>query len=160
MAEQIKQLYEFGLFRVDPVKRLLVREGEVISLKPKVFETLLVLLERRARVVEKEELMQLLWPDSFVEENNLSVNVSALRRALGEGGEHRYIVTLPGRGYRFVAEVREVTEGEAELMVRQSKVRVIVEEEERDEGVKGWMGEGVMEGARSLTASPSHLFTR
>jgi Tol biopolymer transport system component/DNA-binding winged helix-turn-helix (wHTH) protein len=111
MSEQTTRLYEFGPFRVDAVKCVLVRDGEVVPLTPKTFETLLVLIRNRGRVLEKEELLKEVWPDTFVEENNLARNISALRKALGEGlNEHKYIVTVPGRGYRFVADVTEVDE--------------------------------------------------
>lgn len=104
-----KGSYEFGPFRLDVTKRLLFREGEPLTLPARLFETLLVLVENNGRLVEKDELMIRLWPDTVVEEANLTVNVSALRKALGESTkEHRYIVTVPGRGYRFVADVREV----------------------------------------------------
>jgi len=101
--------YEFGPFRLDPVKRLLKRDGETVPLTPKALETLLVLIEHRDRVVDKDDLMKLLWPDTVVEEANLAVNVSLLRKALQENpSTHQYVVTVPGRGYRFVASVREV----------------------------------------------------
>jgi DNA-binding winged helix-turn-helix (wHTH) protein/TolB-like protein len=79
-----------------------------VPLKPKVFDTLLVLVENSGRVVDKEELMQLIWPDVAVEENNLTQNISAIRKSLGDRqNEHRYVLTVPGRGYRFVADVRK-----------------------------------------------------
>ena len=87
MSQPAIHCYGFGPFRLDAIKRLLLREGEVVPLKPKVFETLLVLVERRGEVLGKEELIQRVWPDSFVEEGNLSVNIFALRRALGETPE-------------------------------------------------------------------------
>src|SRR5947209_3806760 len=101
-------IYEFGDFRLDASKRLLLRGGgEVVPLTPKVFDTLLYLVERGGVVVDKDELMRGVWPDTVVEENNLNQNISTLRRVLGESrGEHRYILTVPGRGYRFVAEVK------------------------------------------------------
>src|SRR6185295_2908661 len=103
MQQQTKQIYEFGPFRLDPIKRVLLKEEELVQLTPKAFETLLALVERRGQLFEKDELMQRLWPDSFVEEGTLTVNISTLRKALGEHrGEHRYIVTVPGRGYCFV----------------------------------------------------------
>jgi TolB-like protein/DNA-binding winged helix-turn-helix (wHTH) protein/Tfp pilus assembly protein PilF len=106
-GELLDQFYEFGPFRLDRGKRLLWRDGEVVSLSPKAFDTLLALIEKRGELLDKDTLMQTLWPDSFVEEANLTVKVSQLRRALGElPHEHQYIVTVPGRGYRFVAEVR------------------------------------------------------
>lgn len=111
MQKPRKRLYEFGPFRLDPRKRLLWRAGEVVSLKPKAFETLLVLLENRGRVMDKDELLRLLWPDTIVEENSLNKQVSALRRLLGESAaDHRYIVTVHGRGYSFVADVRELSD--------------------------------------------------
>jgi DNA-binding winged helix-turn-helix (wHTH) protein/TolB-like protein/Flp pilus assembly protein TadD len=103
--------YDFGPFRVNVTERLLQRDGEIVSLTPKVFDTLLVLVENNGHVVEKNELMQQLWPDSFVEESSLTQNVSLLRRALSEGApDVNYIETIPKRGYRFVAEVREHNE--------------------------------------------------
>ena len=108
IPQQTKHFYQFGSHRLDPAKRVLLLEGKPLPLTAKVFDTLLVLVERRGQVVEKDELMKLLWPDSFVEEANLSQNVSILRKVLGESpNDHRYIVTVPGRGYRFVARVTE-----------------------------------------------------
>jgi DNA-binding winged helix-turn-helix (wHTH) protein/tetratricopeptide (TPR) repeat protein len=102
-------LYEFGNFRLNPQKRIVLREGELLPLTPKCFDLLLVLVERRNEVLVKEELMDLVWQDTAVEEGNLNRHVSTLRKVLGESpNDHRYIVTVPGRGYRFVAEVREV----------------------------------------------------
>jgi DNA-binding winged helix-turn-helix (wHTH) protein len=113
MAPHLQQrLYEFDLFRVDVSRRLLLRQGEAIPLTPKAFDILLILVQNRDRVVEKDELMKLVWPDTAVEENNLTRNISSLRRALGERPEeHRYIVTIPGRGYRFAAELPAATVG-------------------------------------------------
>lgn len=96
--------YEFDDFRLDSHKRLLLRAGEPGRLK--AFALLLVLIERRERVLEKDELRQTVWPATTVEENNLTVHISALRKALGErAGVPNYIVTIPGQGYRFTAEV-------------------------------------------------------
>jgi TolB-like protein/Tfp pilus assembly protein PilF len=106
------KVYEFDDFRVDAAKRVLLRRGEPVPLSPRVFDTLLYFVEHHGWVLEKDELMRGIWPDAFVEENNLNQNVSALRRALGESrGENRYIVTLPGHGYRFVAAVTAGDEG-------------------------------------------------
>jgi serine/threonine-protein kinase len=101
-------VYEFGDFRLDAGKRLVTgRDGAAVALTPKVFETLLYLVEHPGTVLDKERLMEAVWPDSIVEENNLSQNISTLRNVFGESpGSHHYIVTVPGRGYRFVAEVR------------------------------------------------------
>jgi len=107
-----RQFYEFGPFRLDPARRLLSRQGEVIPLTSKVLDTLLVLVENRGRVVDKEELMKAVWPDTFVEEGNLTQNISMLRKVLGESPtQHAYIETLPKRGYRFVASVTEAAAG-------------------------------------------------
>ncbi|HEV2706147.1 MAG TPA: winged helix-turn-helix domain-containing protein [Pyrinomonadaceae bacterium] len=115
MNRQALHFYEFGVFRVDAQERLLYREGEVVPLTPKVFDTLLVLVQNSGHVLEKTELMQTLWPDSFVEESSLAQNISLLRKALGEGAsERQYIETVPRRGYRFVAEVRETKREAAE----------------------------------------------
>jgi DNA-binding winged helix-turn-helix (wHTH) protein/TolB-like protein/Tfp pilus assembly protein PilF len=105
-------VYEFGDFRLDTAKRLLRRlDGTAVPLTPRVYETLLYMVEHHDTVLDKERLMEAVWPDSIVEENNLSQNISTLRRIFGETpGSHRYIVTVPGRGYRFVAEVREQTD--------------------------------------------------
>ncbi|HEV7506043.1 MAG TPA: winged helix-turn-helix domain-containing protein [Thermoanaerobaculia bacterium] len=104
-----RSLYEFGGFRVDPVRRRLLRSQEQVPLTPKAFSILLILLERRGGVVEKEELIQTVWPDTYVTEANLTQNISSLRKALGErANEHRYVVTVPGRGYSFVADVIEI----------------------------------------------------
>lgn len=106
--------YEFGPFRLDLSARRLLRDGEETPLKPKAFDMLVILVENNQRVVEKEELMRLLWPDIAVEENNLTVHKSALNKALGEG----YIQTVQRRGYRFAADVREIppTMGQAGLL--------------------------------------------
>ena len=125
------RFYEFGPFRIDTIKRLLLRDGEPITLKAKCFETLLILVEAGGQVLEKDDLMRRIWPDTIVEESNLTVYISALRRALGENHrDHRYIVTVPGRGYSFVAEVKEVREESAELVLpKQSSLSLIAEEE-------------------------------
>ena len=83
--QKIKELYEFGPFRVDPDKQTLLRDGEPVALTPKFFQLLLVLLRRQNDVVTKDELMKAVWPDTFVEETNLTRNIFALRKALGEG---------------------------------------------------------------------------
>src|SRR6266540_1886615 len=104
-------VYEFGGFRVDPAKRRLQRvDGMPVPLTSKVFDTLLYMLEHHDAVLEKERIMETVWPDSIVEENNLAQAISKLRQVFGETpGSHNYIVTVPGRGYRFVAEVKERT---------------------------------------------------
>ncbi|HWQ36556.1 MAG TPA: winged helix-turn-helix domain-containing protein [Blastocatellia bacterium] len=107
-----RHLYQFGPFQLDVAERRLAREGQPVSLKPKVFDLLVVLVENRGRLLEKEQLYQALWPDSVVEEVNLNVNVSALRKALGETPTNpQFIETIPKKGYRFIAAVTEQTIG-------------------------------------------------
>jgi TolB-like protein/DNA-binding winged helix-turn-helix (wHTH) protein/Tfp pilus assembly protein PilF len=105
-------LYEFGGFQLDPAKRLLRRlDGTPVPLTSRVFDTLLYMVEHHDAVLDKERIMEAVWPDSIVEENNLAQAISKLRQVFGETpGSHIYIVTVPGRGYRFVAEVKERTE--------------------------------------------------
>ncbi len=99
-------VYKFGEFHIETGKRLLLRGGAPVALTPKAFDTLLHLIQNRQRVVHKDELMQAIWPDTSVEENNLNQNISTLRRVLGESrGENRYIATIPGKGYRFIADL-------------------------------------------------------
>jgi DNA-binding winged helix-turn-helix (wHTH) protein/tetratricopeptide (TPR) repeat protein len=108
MNRQDNHICEFGHWRVDAAQRLLFHEGEHVPLQPKAFEILLALVERRGELVSKEELMERVWPDAFVEEINLTKNISVLRKTLANGNGHgrqEYIVTIPKRGYRFVAEI-------------------------------------------------------
>jgi eukaryotic-like serine/threonine-protein kinase len=96
MGTEPKIVYEFGPFRVDPDRQLLLRENQPVALTPKAFETLLILIRHHREVVSKDDLMKELWPDAFVEEANLSQNIFMLRKALGDTPEaRRYIVTLP-----------------------------------------------------------------
>jgi TolB-like protein/DNA-binding winged helix-turn-helix (wHTH) protein/Tfp pilus assembly protein PilF len=110
MSEQSRRSYEFGPFSADPIKRLLLRNGEPVPLSPKALETLLALIESRDRVLTKDELLKQVWGDTIVEEGGLTKNISLLRKALGEKPDtHQYIVTVPARGYQFVADVREMS---------------------------------------------------
>src|SRR5450432_2062968 len=104
-------VYEFEEFRIETGKRVLLRGAETVPLTARAFDTLLHLVQQRGKVVEKNELMQAVWPDTVVEENNLNQNISTLRRALGENrGENRYIATVSGKGYRFLHDVAIVQE--------------------------------------------------
>jgi DNA-binding winged helix-turn-helix (wHTH) protein len=110
MSDAELPIYEFGDYRLDAGKLLLSRGGRPVPLTPKVFDTLLLLVKRKGEVLEKEELLRTIWPDTIVEENNLNQNISTLRRVLGESrGENRYIATVPGRGYRFISEVQTLS---------------------------------------------------
>ncbi|HEV7397836.1 MAG TPA: winged helix-turn-helix domain-containing protein [Pyrinomonadaceae bacterium] len=114
MSKPAQAVYEFGPFRLDQERYLLLRHGDAIQLSPKAFEILLFLVAHRGEILKKDFLIETIWPDTFVEESNLAQNIFLLRKALGEEkNEHRYIVTLPGVGYRFVAAVREIPFPEA-----------------------------------------------
>jgi TolB-like protein/DNA-binding winged helix-turn-helix (wHTH) protein/lipoprotein NlpI len=137
MNDTAVRIYEFGPFSLDAQRRLLLRKGERVRLSAKAFEILLVLLEEKGRLVEKDELMRRVWPDAVVEENNLTVNMSALRKALNEGPrDNRYLVTIPGRGYQFVADVRQHAaergwEIESKALSNQPIIQAVAESEER-----------------------------
>src|SRR5215471_10868069 len=102
-----RELYEFGPFSLDPAERVISRDGVPVALTPKVFDTLVCLVRNRGRLLTKDELLKEIWLDPFVEEVNLAVNISRLRKTFGENPQdNRYIETLPGHGYRFIAEVQ------------------------------------------------------
>ena len=108
MPRQSRHIYEFPPFRLDPVERSLSKNGAVVALTPKAFDTLVVLVENNRHIMTKEELLEAIWPDTYVEETNLAQHISMLRRVLGEkpdGGQ--FIETIPKRGYRFVAPVKK-----------------------------------------------------
>ncbi|MCM3873683.1 MAG: winged helix-turn-helix domain-containing protein [Pyrinomonadaceae bacterium] len=149
MSEQNHNIYEFGPFRLDARKRLLLREGEIVPLKPKAFETLLALVEGGGRVLAKDELMKRVWPDTTVEEGNLTFNISSLRKGLGDDPRrHEYIVTIPGEGYQFVAGVRATFD---ELVVHESTTMTI---EELDGEMVG-MGDGETRGKEEILLLPA-----
>src|SRR6516165_2177342 len=110
MSLMEKEIYDFGPFSLDPAERVISRDGVPLSLTPKVFDTLVCLVRNRGRLLTKDELLKEIWPNTFVEEVNLAVNISALRKVFGEGPQDcRYIATIPGSGYRFVAELRKAS---------------------------------------------------
>ncbi len=120
--EQLEQAarrltYSFGPFLLDPAERRLALDGRDLRLSPKVFETLVLLVERHGLLVDKDDLMKVLWPDTFVEEVTLARNISLLRKALGDApgqDQSQYIETVSKHGYRFIAEVKEVYQPEAQ----------------------------------------------
>lgn len=128
--ENEKQMYEFGPFRVDPEKEILLRGDRTVPLTPKSFQLLLVLVRHSNELVTKDDILKAVWPDTFVEEANLSRNIFLLRKALGEAPEdHRYILTVPGRGYRLAEDVRLVPERKLSLVAAtHTKVQVEVRE--------------------------------
>src|SRR5215469_6040105 len=133
MGASPKFLYEFGTFRMDPEKQVLLRDDQPVPVASKAFETLLILVRHSREVVSKDDLMKELWPDSFVEEGNLSQNIFMLRKALGDSPEaRRYIVTMPGKGYRFTAEVRTLTQnGDDVLIASRSHSEMVLEHTDR-----------------------------
>jgi len=140
--QQSQVVYQFGPFRVDPEKEILLRDREPVPLTPKAFQILLVLIRQGPELVSKDELMKAVWPDTFVEEANLSRNIFLLRKALGEGPQdHRYVLTVPGRGYRLAERVQlvsaagELVEKTAEetddlqiVATRESRIQLRVED--------------------------------
>src|SRR4030095_14788386 len=128
MSTRTQHLYEFGPYRLDTAEQLLLRDGEPVPLTPKAFETLVALVERNGHLVEKDELMKLVWSDAFVEESNLTNNVYALRKMLGPGENGRMnIETVPKRVYRFTAPVRDLS-AEALVVEKRTLTRVVTEE--------------------------------
>ena len=127
MSQQPKFVYEFGPFCLDTEERVLLHDGKLVPLKPKVYETLLALVRNSRHVVEKEKLMQEVWPDTFVEENNLTGNIFALRKAFDH---YNFIETVPRRGYRFVADVRKVQVEDIGLQGQETKTftQVVIKE--------------------------------
>ncbi len=132
MSNQPQHLYEFGPFQLDTEKRRVMRDGEIVSLTPKAFELLTVLVQRGGQVIEKDELMRQVWPETFVEEGNLSVHIFALRKALGENGDGQgYIETVPRQGYRFISSVQELkADGAALIVEKHTRSLVTIEEHE------------------------------
>lgn len=157
--------YEFGPFRLAPSEHTLWRDGQPVPLRPKVFDILLVLVERHGHLVEKEALMRAVWPEQFVEEGNLNKNISMLRISLGESpAAPAYIETVPKRGYRFVAEVRSVNgNADAELVFEtRTRTSLIVEEETDDETRMADGGALVADAVvlKPVTAQPAGKFKR
>jgi DNA-binding winged helix-turn-helix (wHTH) protein/TolB-like protein/Flp pilus assembly protein TadD len=132
MTRKPSHLYEFGPFCLNANERILQHNGTTVPLTPKVVDTLLVLVENREHVVTKDDLLQQLWPDTFVEESSLTQNVSLLRRALNESGADRhYIETIPKRGYRFIAAVRETNDSDEDVVLRERTTTEITIEAEQ-----------------------------
>ena len=162
MLSRDNHLYEFEPFSLDAANRILLKDGVIVHLTPKALETLLVLVQRRVQVVEKDLLLKEIWPDSFVEEGSLSRNIHELRKALGDdSAEPRYIATIPKRGYRFIAPVRVIAkddrpmtitgvEGDTTVIEKHTFARVISKEIEGSDDLFGDL-------QSSTTANPEHL---
>src|SRR6202171_1708683 len=126
-----ERFYRFDGFAVDATKRLLLRDNRPVSINPKAFELLVALVENHGQVMTKEKLLERVWPNQFIEEGNLTVHISAVRKALGERKhEHRYVVTIPGQGYQFVADITNGEMGEELVIEQHTLSRITVEEEE------------------------------
>src|SRR5437660_11545332 len=130
MSSQTTRIYEFGAFRLEVHDGLLLRDGRTLPLPQKAFEMLLALVERNGHVVAKDDLMHRLWPDTFVEENNLTHYISLLRRTLSDANGRGLIETVPKRGYRFVAEVRALYDSHAEhIVTERTRTRLVIRDE-------------------------------
>lgn len=134
MSQQTQDCYEFGAYRLEPSERLLLRSGQPIPLAPKAFETLLLLVQNSGHVLSKATLIKAIWPDSFVEENNLTQQISQLRRVLAESSPgETYIQTVPRLGYRFAMPVRELGEGAGDIILqRRTRMQITVHEQEEE----------------------------
>jgi len=133
MSAKTKHFFEFDGFRLDATERLLLRDGEALPLTPKAFDTLLVLIEHRGHLVTKEELMQAVWRDAFVEEAGLTRNISSLRKVFGQDANGcKFIETVPKHGYRFVAEVVEVGGSTPDLVIERLTTAKIITREEQE----------------------------
>jgi pimeloyl-ACP methyl ester carboxylesterase/DNA-binding winged helix-turn-helix (wHTH) protein len=150
----IPRAYEFGSFRIDLVERLLTNAGQPVPLTPKAFEMLLVLVQHSGRVLAKDELMKMVWPDTFVEEANIAVNISMLRKVVGDG----CIQTVPRRGYRFSAEVKTTAEPDEVVSVKRTTSRIVVEEVDVPDGSPGSIEAPVLHA--SLRGTPQTHYAR
>jgi DNA-binding winged helix-turn-helix (wHTH) protein/TolB-like protein/Tfp pilus assembly protein PilF len=160
MSKEPFNCYQFGPYRLDPNEGRLLRNGEPVPLTPKAFATLVVLVQRSGHLVEKDELIKLLWPDSVVEESNLNQHVWTLRKTLGENkAGNEYIETVPKRGYRFMAEVQELGHESFELVAERRTLTHIVTEDgvEASEGPRERLSESE---ARNLIAGRRRWVTR
>src|SRR5882724_10798504 len=155
MDEHTSHSYEFGRFSLDPAERLLFRDRELVPLTPKAFDILLALVENNGRVVEKDDLMKRVWPNTFVEEGNLTQNVSLLRKALGESASGaQFIETVPRRGYRFVFPVTETNGEKPRTQLRQGDGKANVPDQINPET------HAPAPNTTSDTTKPSRLFAR
>ena len=163
MSQSENRYYEFGQFRMDLRSRVLLRSAEIVPLTPKAFDTLLVLVARRGELVERHELIKAVWPDSHVVEGNLNSNIFTLRKALGAGecsGE-RYIATVPRRGYRFAADVQEVSEDKlARNGATIKSLAVLPFKLFGDETGEAWLGLGLANALITRLSSLPRLIVR
>lgn len=150
MIDRVENRFSFAEFEIDTVTRRLLKNGEAVTLNPKAFDLLSVLVTNHGQILSKDKLLETVWAGQFVEENNLSVHISALRKIFGEKkGEHQFIVTVPGKGYKFVAELN--SQNENEIVVTTHKIeRIVIEEIEND---IAFNGQETVEPVRPLNAN-------
>ncbi len=152
MFWQRQTSYEFGPFRVDPRERQLLRHGEVVPVRPKVFDILLVLVQNSGHILSKDEVMKLVWSNTAVEEGNIARNISTLRSVLGERPRDRqYIETIPWRGYRFVANVKEVRDSQPRAGIDSIAVLPFVNADPRTEYLSDGIAESLITSLARLT---------
>lgn len=159
MNRETRRIYTFDSFQLDPARRRLWHAGKPVQIHSKTFDLLLVLIQNSGQELEKGRLLELVWPNQVVEEGNLTVKMSALRKILGERkDEARFIVTIPGRGYRFVADVKQVeTTGDAVVIERQAFTHIVVEQESESSTAKT---PPVTKPSAMTQVIPSHATTR
>lgn len=158
MNSSARDCYEFGPFRLDRTERVLFRDGQPLTLTAKAFDLLLALVECHGHIIEKEELMSAVWPETAVEESNLTHHISVLRKTLGEGENgQKFIETMPRRGYRFVADVRALKPGDSDL-APQGKAEI--EAPERDPAAAESMRGGISSNGKSRAVAPADLRRR
>jgi DNA-binding winged helix-turn-helix (wHTH) protein/TolB-like protein/Tfp pilus assembly protein PilF len=151
MVEENERIYSFDCFTVDPVRRVLLRDDQQVPLPSRAFDLLLALLESGGRALSKEELMRRIWADQIVEDSNLTVTMANLRKALGEkAGDHRYIVTIPGLGYRFIGKLRP----QAMIIEEYTRGQIVIE----NDGVPASGSAPAETGQRPVAGSHSWLF--
>src|SRR5215216_3604732 len=147
------RFYDFGPFRVDATERILLRDGRPVQLTPKAFDALLVLVQSSGHIIERDVLINKVWPESFVEEGNLKVTIFKLRKALGQAPDgEQYIETIPRRGYRFVAGIREVEDQTGQLVLEKRTTSYVVIQHEEEEIEQGQEAMGEASPATSTSA--------
>jgi DNA-binding winged helix-turn-helix (wHTH) protein/TolB-like protein len=157
-AEGFRKVYEFGGFRLDPLARVLYAGSASLPLTPKAFDTLLVLVDRRGEVISKNDLMDAVWAETAVEENNLTQQIAALRRIFREwAGDHRFIVTLPGKGYSFVAPVNELEIAAAEEFTVMEATRSSVTIDISKTALGWWRGSALSSSMRGYALAVAYV---
>lgn len=156
--DRVRKKYVFGSFELDPDERVLWREGEPVPLPPKLIDTLIVLVENAGHIVDKNEIIDRVWPDSFVEDGSLTKNISVLRKMLGDGSGHGFIENVPRRGYRFNGPV-VTPEIDGEIVVtRRARVRIVTGDQEEAERIVAEIGmSGMARRIQSLRAATRSL---